>query len=44
MEKQHYVAPEMEVIMLDLEDIITTSGIIIFPEDGGVELPDDDWN
>ena len=35
MENQKYIEPEMEVIMFDTQDVITTSG--------GIELPDDEW-
>ena len=35
MENKKYVKPEMDVVMCDIEDVITTSG--------GIELPDDEW-
>ena len=35
MEEKSYVEPEMEVTMFDSNDVITTSG--------GIVLPDDDW-
>lgn len=34
MEKQSFIKPEIEIVSLDENDIIVTSGI---------ELPDDEW-
>lgn len=36
-EKKEFVSPRVEIIQFEQEDMITTSG------DGGIELPDDDW-
>ena len=38
MEKQKYSEPEIEVIFLDTDDVIATSG-----GGGGIVLPDDKW-
>ena len=32
--------PAMEVLAFSVEDIMTVSA----PDDGGIELPDHDWN
>ena len=37
MEKQGYIKPEMEVILFDTEDVITTSST------EGILLPIDEW-
>lgn len=36
MEKQEYIEPKMEIILFDMEDIISTSG-------EEIELPVDKW-
>ena len=41
MEKINYIEPEMEVILFETEDVITTSGVGSM--DGGIELPDHEW-
>lgn len=42
MENKKYIEPEMEVIIFDSEDIITTSGGRPVGG-GGIVLPDDEW-
>ncbi len=36
MENKPYTEPKMEVMMFEITDAITVSN-------GGIELPDDDW-
>lgn len=43
MENKKYIEPEMEVIMFDFEDVITTSGGHPVGGGGGIVLPDDEW-
>ena len=40
MEKINYIEPEMEVILFETEDVITTSGVGSMD---GIELPDHEW-
>ena len=36
MDKKEYITPSIEIVILDVEDIITTSGLF-------KELPGDEW-
>lgn len=40
MNDQKYIEPELEVIMLGANEVVTTSG---GSSGGGIVLPDDEW-
>jgi hypothetical protein len=40
---KHFVSPEIELIVMDVEDIIVTSPVEVETEDPRDELPEDEW-